>query len=66
MDNVRDLLKQAKKEKIKLQSVAAVQFSEKIFASKEEKAALKAPQRLTEEEKAFVAANIEKDYVQFE
>lgn len=66
MNNVRDLLKHAKKEKIKLQSVAALQFSEKVFASKEEKAAMQIPQRLTEEEKAFVAANIEKDYVQFE
>jgi hypothetical protein len=31
LDNVRDLIKQAKKERIKLHSVQAVQFAEKVF-----------------------------------
>ncbi len=60
LNNVRDLIKSAKKERIKLHSVQAVQFADKVFASKVEKAASGVPKRQTEEEKGFVAANIEK------
>jgi hypoxanthine phosphoribosyltransferase len=63
LDNVRDLIKQAKKDRVKLHSVQAVQFAEKVFSSKEEKAAASVPKRQSEEEKAFVASNIEKEYI---
>ena len=45
LDNIRDLIKASKKDKIKLHSVQAVQFAEKVFASKEEKAAAMMPKR---------------------
>lgn len=35
LDNIRDLIKHAKKERIKQQSVLAYNFSEKVFGSKD-------------------------------
>ena len=66
LNNVRDLIKAAKKERIKLHSVQAVQFADKVFASKEEKAASQVPKRQTEEEKGFMAANIEKEFIEIQ
>lgn len=37
LDNIRDLIKHTKKEQIKLQSMLAVNFSEKIFGGKDAK-----------------------------
>ena len=57
IDNVRDLMKHVKKERIKTQSILAVNFSDRMFGDKrggEESNEVARPfNRLTEEEKAF-------------
>jgi hypothetical protein len=69
MGNLRDIMRHVKKERVKQQSILAVNFSDRIFGEKsaDETSAENRPyNRLSEEEKAFQAQAIEREHLMFE
>lgn len=70
IDNIRDLMCHVKKERIKSQSILAVNFSDRIFGGNPSQSDNKTSNtsfiRMTEEEKQFQLQIIEKEYVQIE